>query len=75
MSRDDDGPGLGLIGLGIGAIIGTGAFGYSKFKKHRETSSSESAGQITYDDSDGLYEPSDYDDLLDFKEDHIDRSW
>lgn len=71
MSRDDDGPGLGLIGLGIGAIIGIGAFAYSKFKKQSETSSSESAGQITYDDSDGLYEPSDYDDLLDFEEDHI----
>lgn len=67
---DDDGDlGLGLIGLGIGALIGLGSYAYSKYKENQEAKNASK--QIAYTQTNKIYTPSDYDNLLDFSEDYI----
>lgn len=67
---DDDGDlGLGLIGLGIGALIGIGTYAYSKYKENKEAKNASK--QIAYTQTNKIYSPSDYDNLLDFSEDYI----
>ncbi len=69
MSRDDDGPGLGGILLGLGALA---AGGYAVYKaiKNGNNQNQDKPPQIEHQRK--IISPSDYIDLLDFNVDYID---